>query len=391
MSTKKLPPGITFRRGRYRVRVQYQGRQHEIGTFRSLTLARLALDKYEAEAVLGTFVSPADQRRELRRQRAELQRQQEELEATKMTVAEWSTIWLQSLDEGLDRRSAGTITSYRSTLRVHILPSLGSKHLVEVTPDDVEATIKAAQSKGAGAAKNTMSTVRAMLNAAVKVKAGGLEASPMPSSLKTLKSRGRADSEIPTQSEIAQIVEIMGDKYGLAVELASWCSLRFGEVLGLQRQDFTNLDKPGAAQLRIDRQWASKTSPPSYQPPKDDSRRTITVPEALVPKIRRHLDKHVLNSPDAPIFTSPRNTARPISHNALASRWNKARDQVHPGLSFHALRHFGLTIYAQAGATVREIMARGGHKDMDAAMRYQHVATDRDRELTAKLSNRLNY
>lgn len=56
-----------------------------------------------------------------------------------------------------------------------------------------------------------------------------------------------------------------------------------------------------------------------------------------------------------------------MSHNAFARRWNDARDEVRPGTNFHALRHLGLTLYAQAGATTTETMRRGGHKDVEAA------------------------
>ena len=41
---------------------------------------------------------------------------------------------------------------------------------------------------------------------------------------------------------------------------------------------------------------------------------------------------------------------------------------------------------AQAGATLAELMGRLGHTSASAALRYQHIAEDRDRALAQRLS-----
>jgi integrase len=56
-----------------------------------------------------------------------------------------------------------------------------------------------------------------------------------------------------------------------------------------------------------------------------------------------------------------------------------------PDLHPHDLRHAAGTIFAQQGATTREIMARLGHRSRSAADRYQHAAARRDAELAARL------
>ena len=50
------------------------------------------------------------------------------------------------------------------------------------------------------------------------------------------------------------------------------------------------------------------------------------------------------------------------------------------GLSyrFHDLRHSALTWAAASGATVAELMHRGGHSTPGAALRYQHATAERD-------------
>ena len=112
----------------------------------------------------------------------------------------------------------------------------------------------------------------------------------------------------------------------------------------------------------------------------------MSIPAALVRKIKQHLDDYVGPDPVSPLFPSSTDKTRPMSHSAFRRRWDKARMRVRPGLDFHALRHFGLTQFAQAGATPAEAMRRGGHRDPEVAQRYQHASLERDRELTKKLN-----
>jgi integrase len=61
---------------------------------------------------------------------------------------------------------------------------------------------------------------------------------------------------------------------------------------------------------------------------------------------------------------------------------NRRRD-----LFFHDLRHSGLTWAAASGASVAELMRRGGHANPRAALRYQHATEDRDRVIAEALAS----
>ena len=380
-STKKLPRGIDFYRGGYRVRVTFEGKQVLIGHWEMLDLAELALRQAHAEIITRTFVPPAVVKRQRREAEAKAL-------ARGLTLNQWVTQWLDDLENGSKPRSAGTIASYRSTLNQHVLPELGDKRLVDITEFDVTSVVDASIASGAGASRNVARTLRALFNRAVETNAGGLDTSPV-SHLKIPSSRStaRGDDKVPTLDEIRKITANMPDATKLAVSLAVWCQLRLSEVLGLQRGDFKNLETSDHAVLSVDRQWNSKVKPPDYTLPKGSKTRRVAVPPALVPKIRSHFAAMKLQSPDAPVFSSPRDTSRPLSHTALGRQWDLARDAVHPGLSFHALRHAGLTFFAQSGATTAEIMRRGGHSDIESAAVYQHSSAERDRLLASKLDD----
>lgn len=66
-------------------------------------------------------------------------------------------------------------------------------------------------------------------------------------------------------------------------------------------------------------------------------------------------------------------------YKPLRTAWDNARRSVGVAFTFHDLRHSGLTWAAATGAMRAELMHRGGHGSVEAAMRYQHAIADRDR------------
>jgi integrase len=58
------------------------------------------------------------------------------------------------------------------------------------------------------------------------------------------------------------------------------------------------------------------------------------------------------------------------------------------GLRVHDLRHTAGTLATAAGGSLREVMDRLGRSTTVAAVRYQHVMTERDAAITRQL-NRL--
>ena len=57
-----------------------------------------------------------------------------------------------------------------------------------------------------------------------------------------------------------------------------------------------------------------------------------------------------------------------------------------PDLHLHDFRHSGLTWAAATGASVADLMRRGGHANARAALRYQHSARDSDRAIADALA-----
>ncbi|MBE1466664.1 tyrosine-type recombinase/integrase [Kibdelosporangium phytohabitans] len=57
------------------------------------------------------------------------------------------------------------------------------------------------------------------------------------------------------------------------------------------------------------------------------------------------------------------------------------------GVHFHDLRHAGNIWAAQAGSSTKDLMARMGHDDMRAALRYQQATSDADKKIADRLSD----
>lgn len=384
----ELPRGIQLYRGAYRVRVSYQGKRHMVGSYRGLSEAKAALTLAKADIVRGTYKTPEEvqgERLAAREREAAALAVAKALEEKELTVSAWAEKWLDQLVEM--GRSDGTLRTYRSTLSRHILPALGKKRLGDVSQDDVDRLLRSR--KTPAVRTNVSRVLRSLYLAAVDQGEGGLTAVPFRLHVpKPQVARGLDSSKVATPEQVRALAEALPEPLSLAAYLAAIMSLRLGEVLGLQRGDFEGLDSPGLAVLHVRRQWNSKAygGGASYSAPKAGSEGVLAVPEELAAQVRAHLDRWVGGKKTSPLFPSVHDSSRPLSQTRFDTEWRAARVKAGmPAFRFHDLRHTGLTLYAQAGATLSEIMARGRHKHPEVAVRYQHATLERDRANAAVL------
>jgi integrase len=126
-------------------------------------------------------------------------------------------------------------------------------------------------------------------------------------------------------------------------------------------------------------------SKPIIGPPKTEAGvRTLTIPPNVLPALEDHLERFVGPAPTAWLFAA--STGACPSPRSFNRAWSNARKKAgRPDLHLHDLRHSGLTWAAASGATVAELMRRGGHASPRAALRYQHATEDRDKAIAAAL------
>jgi integrase len=200
-----------------------------------------------------------------------------------------------------------------------------------------------------------------------------------------------------TVTEIGALAAAMPDRLQLAVLLGAWCALRFGETVELRRGDVdlgAEVIRIRRAAVRVKQDIADEESPRyAYQvgsPKSDASIRDVTIPPHLVPIIEEHLTKHVGTARDSLLFPAVGGRGH-LQPATLYRHWYKARASIgRDDLRWHDLRHSGAVLAAATGASLAELMARLGHSTPQAAMRYQHAAAGRDREIAALLSKLAN-
>jgi integrase len=177
------------------------------------------------------------------------------------------------------------------------------------------------------------------------------------------------------------------------VLLASWCALRFGETVELRRGDIdlaAEVIRIRRAAVRVKRDGPDVEAGPKYAylitaPKSEASIRDVAIPPHLVAAVTDHLAKHVGKPVNSLLF--PNAQGGHLQPATLARHWYKARAGIgREDLRWHDLRHSGAVLAAATGASLAELMARLGHSTPQAAMRYQHAAQGRDREIAALLS-----
>lgn len=202
-----------------------------------------------------------------------------------------------------------------------------------------------------------------------------------------LRGAGQSKREHKIQpasaAELDALIAALPERYGCIVLLATWCAMRWGELVELRRKD---LDLKNG-KVRVRRSAQVVNGQVVVGPPKSDAGvRDIAIPPHLIPVIRAHVDRFGGWGRDGLVFPAAQSEQQ-LAHGTFFKTWNAARTAAgRPDLRFHDLRHTGAVMAAQTGATLAELMGRLGHSTPAMAIRYQHVAQDRDAEIARRLS-----
>ncbi|MQA78111.1 MAG: tyrosine-type recombinase/integrase [Streptosporangiales bacterium] len=193
-----------------------------------------------------------------------------------------------------------------------------------------------------------------------------------------------AGTETPTERPVLTVAQVyaladrMPARLRVLVLLATFGSLRFGEVTALRRRD-VDLDE---RKVQVRRAFTEVRGQGLVAgPPKSRAGvRTVSLPAAVITDLRRHLAEHTKAGNDALVFTVPNGSpVRRGNFNKVVG-WRDAVAAIGAtGLHFHDLRHTGNTLAADAGVSTRNLMARMGHDNERAALIYQHATAKADR------------
>ena len=303
--------------------------------------------------------------------------------APKLTFAAYADQWIEQRD--LKDR---TREHYRKLLDQRLLKApFASLPLASITSDDVRAWHAKFGNKTPTMRAHSYGLLRTIM--ATAASDGKIRVNPCV--IRGAGAARRVHKIRPaTLDELEIIAREMPEEYRPMVLLASWCALRFGELAELRRMDVDLSDeviriRRGVVRVKRDSGMTFVVTTPKS----DAGTRDVSVPPHLLPALEDHLSKYVGERRDSLLF--PAKHGGHLAPATLNRHFYKARDKAkRPDLRFHDLRHSGAVLAAATGATLAELMARLGHSTAQAALRYQHAAQGRDREIAALLSKLAN-
>ena len=292
------------------------------------------------------------------------------------TVERYAEYWLAEVVG--PRLRPATLSSYRETLRLHIVPMLGRAKLRALTPAHVRRLLadRAASGLGPRSVQIVHSTLRSMLAEAVREELVERNVA----AIVRAPSVQRAEVQPWSPDEAATFLRSAADHrlYGLfAVGVA--IGLRKGELLALRWAD-VDLEQ-GLLQVRRTVQRLPEAGLVFGPPKSSRSRRTVPLPDISVRVLRAHRARQaaeVLALGPAwveagLVFTStvgtviePRNLSRLFDE--LISQAGVRR------IRFHDLRHTCASMLLAQGVPARVVMDVLGHSQLAITTDlYSHV------------------
>ncbi len=282
-----------------------------------------------------------------------------------------------------------TFVSYRSVVRLHLVPGLGQHPLVELRPADVQAFLNA--KAASGLAPRTVAYLRNVLRQAL----GHAERTELVGrnvARLALPPRVPRREVHPLSPEEARtfLAAISGDRFEALYLLALGCGLRQGEILGLAWSD---LDLDGGtvrvrqALQRVEGRFAL------VEPKSATSRRIVALPAIVRAGLLAHRERAAQEGPGRAVpdafaelvFTTTVGT--PIDGISVTRRFQRIlKNAGLPHQRFHDLRHACASLLLSQGVPARVVMETLGHSQISLTLNtYSHVIPALGREAAERM------
>ena len=272
------------------------------------------------------------------------------------TLKEFTPRFIEGHAEANRLKPSG-IAAYRSTLRVHLIPTLGDKALGAITTEDVQRLKSVLSPKS----RKTVNNVLTVLNVLLKTAVAWGVIGGVPCVIKLLRIPKSAASfyDFEDYERLVEVAQADGEMAYLVALLGGEAGLRCGEMMALEWTD-VNL---GTRQLTVARsEWKGHVTAT-----KGERVRHVPLTLRLSGALRsaRHLrgprvlcDKQGVSLTQKEVQVAMRRVGR--------------KAQVKAGV--HILRHTFCSHLAMKGAPARAIQELAGHQDLATTQRYMHLS-----------------
>ena len=287
----------------------------------------------------------------------------------------------------LDQRqlSPKTAQLYELLLRLHLAPTFGEMSIGDIRQEHVRAW-RAAELKtgpqqhppfGPVTVAKAYRLLRAILNTAVADK----RIRENPCQIKGADKESSPERPVLSVPEVYRLADAIAPRYRALVLLATFGNMRWGELAGLRRR-YLDLDSRCVRIVETVYEFGQLVK---GTPKSEASKRKTTLPELIMPELRRHLEMYSAPGPDGFVFVGVKGGQ--LRRSNFSKPWARALTKAGlPGdLHVHDLRHTGNTLASEAGASLGELMNRMGHSSTRAARIYLHTREEREQQLAATL------
>lgn len=308
---------------------------------------------------------------------------------SKMTLEEWSMIWLDDIKYCLIGET--TYMSYKSVIKTHIIPFLGSKKLFSIRKEDIERFIGHLQSTKNGKKALLPSSVKGaymIINQILDAAVGAKLLIDNPAEGITLPKSNHQERKVFTSEEVKKFFDIVKENNPEWYDVFYFelmTGLRRGEMFGLMWKDI-NL-QTGEVQIRRTIKYLhreliiTKTKTNS-------GKRKIILPESVREILVER--RKIINSKW--VFPRKNNEELPIEPTVVYDYMKKLLSKADlPYVQFHNLRHTFATQAISNGVEPATLSNLMGHKIMTFTLdTYTHKTKDMEKGLTSFIKDYLD-
>ena len=301
-------------------------------------------------------------------------------EPTACTLTELFSEWHKKI---IYTVKESTAANYLMKATKHILPCFGNKPIDSITSEDVYSFIE--QKREAGLSGRYVTDIIILMKTLFKYAVRKFRiVNPMEEvTLKKVKTAEISLLDTDEKARLEKYIWQRQDRTSMGIALSMATGIRIGELCALRWED-VDLEKRimtvRHTLQRIQIQNGSrKTKLVITEPKSETSRRSIPIPEFLIPLLRNfkgNSDEFLLSGKTMP--TEPR---------TMQYRFAKILKKINlPSVHFHALRHMFATSCIKLGFDVKTLSEILGHSSVEITLnRYVHSSFEQKVEYMNRL------
>jgi len=317
------------------------------------------------------------------------------IEPSKLTLQEYLREWMKTYVE--PNLSPTTVDGYRVNIEKHIIPSIGHIKLQTLTPLHLQRFYKDKLNSGRLDGKGGLNpktviyihrNIREALDHALRMQLVPRNVAD----LVTLPKTKQYKAAVYDEKQLLHLREVakQNEDMELPVNLAAVLGLRRGELLGLKWQ---NVNFESRSITICDNLVPTSKGTLTKAPKSENSKRTVDIPEGLVPILKKHKVRQAENKLAlGPAYCDegfvccqkdgkhwdPKYFSRKFA--AFLKRHNL------PHIRLHDLRHSNATLMLKYGVAAKVASQRLGHSSIGITLDlYSHVMSDMQKDAADKI------